>query len=215
MSDPLTYTSEGIDVQYDVKRCIHAAECVHGSPTVFDPKRKPWIDPSQADADAISATIMNCPTGALKFTRKDGGEEETPDAANSLSIQPNGPLFVRGDLQIETPDGEVILTDTRVALCRCGLSENKPFCDNSHLNAFEDDGTLGDHNASASADETVLRIILAANGPYLLRGPVSISSADDSIITTGKCALCRCGQSSNKPFCDGTHKAVGFEAAAA
>jgi len=213
MSHPLTYTSDVIDVQYDVKRCIHAAECVHGSPSVFDPERKPWVDPSQADAETTAQVIMSCPTGALKFTRKDGGEEEAPDVANSLSIEPNGPLYVRGDLQIETPDGEVVFTDTRVALCRCGLSENKPFCDNSHLNTFEDVGALGDHNVSASADETVLRIILAANGPYLLRGPVSFSAADGSEITSGKCALCRCGQSSNKPFCDGTHKEVGFEAA--
>ena len=212
MSHPRTYTSDAIDVQYDLKRCIHAAECVHGAPGVFDPKRKPWVDPSLADADAISAVIMSCPSGALKFTRKDGGAQEVAPDANTVAIQSNGPLFVHGDLQIETPDGEVVFTDTRVALCRCGLSENKPFCDNSHLDAFEHDGTLGDHNASASADEPALRIILAANGPYLFRGPVSLSAADGSEITTGKCALCRCGQSSNKPFCDGTHKEVGFEA---
>ena len=38
------YSSDGITVTYDAKRCIHAAECVHGVPEVFDPERKPWIN---------------------------------------------------------------------------------------------------------------------------------------------------------------------------
>ena len=207
-----TYTSDDLDVHFSPRRCIHAAECVHGRPEVFDPNQKPWIDPEQAGADAIAEVVVRCPTGALTFTRKDGGAEEATPTHNKVTIAAQGPLFARGDLRVETPDGEMLLEDTRVALCRCGLSKNKPFCDNSHLDQFEAGGQLGTHNATASNGETALQIILAENGPLLVRGPVTLTSADGATMETAKCALCRCGHSSNKPFCDGTHKTIGFEA---
>ncbi len=214
MSDLHAYPSANIDVQYDVKRCIHAGECVQGAPKVFDPKRQPWVDPSQAEASATADVVMRCPSGALHFSRNDGGSEETPDAVNTIAIQPDGPLFVRGDIRIETQDGEVILTDTRVALCRCGLSKNKPFCDNSHIDNFSDAASLGTISATEpSGDSRVLTVVPSGNGPLLFRGPVSITAADGSTSTTQKCALCRCGHSSNKPFCDGTHREVGFVSA--
>jgi CDGSH-type Zn-finger protein len=46
--------------------------------------------------------------------------------------RPNGPLFVRGLVRMVDEDGQLIREDTRLALCRCGASENKPFCDGSH-----------------------------------------------------------------------------------
>ena len=71
------YTSEAIDVSYDARRCIHAAECIRGLPAVFDTDRRPWILPTGASADAIAAVIENCPSGALHYTRRDGGARET------------------------------------------------------------------------------------------------------------------------------------------
>lgn len=136
-----TYTSEDIDVHFDPVRCIHAAECVHGRPEVFDADRKPWIDPAQAGAEAIAEVVVRCPSGALHFTRKDGGPEERVPMHNKVTVAVDGPLYVRGALRLETPGGEVVFEDTRVALCRCGLSEHKPFCDNSHLESgFSDAG---------------------------------------------------------------------------
>jgi CDGSH-type Zn-finger protein len=50
------------------------------------------------------------------------------------------------------------------------------------------------------------------NGPYLVKGPVTLVDAEGKAFTTSETfALCRCGQSSNKPFCDGTHGRVGFQ----
>lgn len=50
------------------------------------------------------------------------------------------------------------------------------------------------------------------NGPYLVKGDVEMVDAVGNAFETRKTiALCRCGQSSNKPFCDGTHRKVGFE----
>jgi CDGSH-type Zn-finger protein/uncharacterized Fe-S cluster protein YjdI len=208
-----TYESDDITVSYDVDRCIHAAECVRGLPNVFDPERRPWIDPDQAEAGAIADVIRQCPTGALQYRRKDDGPAEPTPEANTIRIAPDGPLYVRGDVTITTPDGDTVLTDTRVALCRCGLSGNKPFCDNSHEDGFTDAGELHDITlkGDASADDA-LEISLAPDGPLLVRGPVTIEGASDACAGS-KGALCRCGHSANKPFCDGSHNDVDFSTA--
>jgi uncharacterized Fe-S cluster protein YjdI len=127
------YTSDAIDVSYDAERCIHAAECVRGLPEVFDTSRRPWILPSGASADAIAAVIERCPTGALHYTRRDGGPAESPPNDATIAPVPGGPLYVRGLVQLRSADGSLLVEDTRMALCRCGRSENKPYCDNSHI----------------------------------------------------------------------------------
>jgi uncharacterized Fe-S cluster protein YjdI len=127
------YTSDAIDVSYDVDRCIHAAECVRGLPAVFDTDRRPWILPSAASADAIAAVIEKCPSGALHYTRRDGGAAEAPPEQTTITPVPGGPLYVRGLIQLRSADGSLLVEDTRVALCRCGQSQNKPYCDNSHI----------------------------------------------------------------------------------
>ena len=133
-----------------------------------------------------------------------------------MRIEPNGPLYLEGDLRLRLPDGE-LLEETRVALCRCGDSKNKPFCDNSHVEKrFEDPGhaaesKLGPRSSEAEAEGT-LTLTLAANGPVLMEGPVSVIGAAGESSEGGKGALCRCGASAVKPYCDGSHKAIGFEA---
>lgn len=59
-----------------------------------------------------------------------------------------------------------------------------------------------------------VRIKVRESGPYLVTGPVVVTDCDGKTYTidTGNVALCRCGQSSTKPFCDGTHKTCGFSA---
>jgi len=106
--------------------------CVRRLGGVFDPARRPWIDVDAADADAIAETVLTCPTGALHFRRLDGGAQEEPGGPPVVEPRPDGPLFVRGAVRIVDADGRVVREDTRVALCRCGASGNKPFCDGSH-----------------------------------------------------------------------------------
>jgi len=91
-----------------------------------------WVVVDAADADAVAAAIESCPTGALRYRRLDGGPQEQPPAETTVEPRQNGPLFVRGAVRIVDPDGRLIREATRVALCRCGASENKPFCDGSH-----------------------------------------------------------------------------------
>lgn len=134
-----TYDGDEATVTRDRERCIHARECVRGLPNVFDPERRPWIEPDNADPEAVEAVVMRCPTGALHLTR-DGETPETPPDENRISLSPNGPLLVRGDVELTDDDGETLLIDTRMALCRRGRSDNKPLCDGSHSEVgFETD----------------------------------------------------------------------------
>ena len=108
---------------------------------MFDPTARPWVEIEGADPDEIAETVLLCPTGALHFERLDDGPQEEPWEPTVVEPRANGPLFVRGRLSITTPDGEV-REDTRVALCRCGGSGNKPFCDNTHRTiGFRAEGT--------------------------------------------------------------------------
>ena len=58
-------------VSFDSALCKHAAECVHGLPSVFDTQRRPWIDPDGAPADEVEEVVGRCPSGALRFSRVD------------------------------------------------------------------------------------------------------------------------------------------------
>jgi CDGSH-type Zn-finger protein/uncharacterized Fe-S cluster protein YjdI len=206
------YTDDKIDISYEARRCIHAAECVHGLPVVFDTARRPWILPNAANSDAIAAVITKCPTGALHYTRRDGAPE-TPSEEATIVPMPDGPLYVRGCVQLRSADGKVIIEDMRMALCRCGQSNNKPFCDNSHRSSnFKD---LGDVANGSFVDKTetnhVLLITASANGPLQLDGQFVLRSARGVGQWDGTQAeLCRCGGSHSKPFCDGTHEEIGF-----
>ena len=126
------YANDVIEVHWEPRLCIHTRNCVEGLPGVFDPGARPWVDVDAGDADTIAATVLTCPTGALHFRRLDGGAQETASEGTTVEPRPNGPLFVRGRVRIVDPDGNLIREDTRVALCRCGASANKPFCDGSH-----------------------------------------------------------------------------------
>ena len=60
------------------------------------------------------------------------------------------------------------------------------------------------------------RIQTKKNGPYLVNGDFEIVDAEGNVFAvSGKCALCRCGGSVTKPFCDGTHTRIAFQAAEA
>jgi uncharacterized Fe-S cluster protein YjdI/CDGSH-type Zn-finger protein len=126
------YANDAIEVEWEPKLCIHTGNCFRGLPQVFKPQERPWVDVDAADPDAIAATVLSCPTGALHFRRLDGGRQEEQEAATTIEPRPDGPLFIRGRVRIVDADGCLIREDTRLALCRCGASGNKPFCDGSH-----------------------------------------------------------------------------------
>jgi len=138
-------------------------------------------------------------------------------SGNSIMVRPNGPLICKGDtaITLQKADGELILKDNEFALCRCGLSKKKPFCDGTHkTEGIEAAQTFSDNREEDINNiEADLVITVKNNSMYSVKGPVTIFSRDGlSKTTRTKAALCRCGHSENKPFCDGKHNKYGFNA---
>lgn len=211
----LTYDGDDIEVTYDIKRCIHAAKCVDGLPGVFNPDRKPWIEPDEASAEAVADVIETCPTGALQYEMKKNDRIETAPSHNRIALQKDGPVYMYGDIEVQDHEGNVVLNDTRFAFCRCGASGNKPACDNSHKKIdFEADTNADESKLPDPSDENSQKLIikLMQNGPAILEGTYTMESDSMEAKTSDKgVALCRCGASGTKPFCDGSHKAAGFK----
>lgn len=227
MDDRLhVFETPQIRVTWSRRRCIHAAECIRGLPEVFEPGRRPWVVPGNADPDEVAAVVRRCPTGALHYERLDGGANEPVPDRNWAIVQRGGPVCLKGDLTIERPGAEP-LRETRIGLCRCGASKFKPFCDGSHWQAgFRDRGELPEigftplpapepdaAGAAPAPPSGPVTVTPTANGPLVVEGPVEFLAGDGQTRRrVAKASLCRCGRSENKPFCDGSHRDAGFEA---
>lgn len=211
MSDSVqVYEGKEVRITFDGQRCIHMRRCVLGLPEVFRANVEgPWIDPDGAEADEIRALARRCPSGAITVEPLDGTPPERPPKRNVAYVVENGPLFMHADLHIDDEEPRI-----RATLCRCGASKSKPYCDGSHEGmGFHATGEPEASNDLASLDATgPLKIRSLKNGPLLLNGPLEIvrGGTGKTVRRTTKVALCRCGASKDKPFCDGTHAAIGF-----
>lgn len=202
--------TENIKVNFIAKRCIHARKCVMGLPDVFKPELKAgWILADNANVEELVDVIKSCPSGALTFERLDNGRVERHISIPTARLWENGPIEVRADITMDNDANK-----SRALLCRCGKSANKPYCDNSHIEA---DFKATSEPASFEGDTVEellgepLKISEAPNGPIILNGPVEvIASSGRSLARHTKTALCRCGASNNKPYCDGTHAKIDF-----
>lgn len=207
-----------------------------------------------------------------------------PETSNHTTIEvvKNGPYLIRGPSRLCDSRGEAVPARGTVALCRCGNSSKKPFCDGTHAktgfdgtrlaagptdNALQHQGkriTIHDNRALCAhagvctdnlpgvfrlgqepwieadgADaEAIVALIercpsgalsysidglhpasepreplvtVSKNGPYFVSGDLPLKADDNQPTCAGRYALCRCGASKNKPFCDGTHWAIGFD----
>lgn len=202
-----------VTIRFDARRCIHSRTCVLGHPEVYVPNVKgEWIHPDAASAEVVMHTALACPSGAIRVSHNDGSAtSDTPPVVNTVRVRENGPLAFEAELQI---NGQAQATP-RATLCRCGQSQNKPFCDGAHAAAgFTATGE------PAAKEFTALEV---RNGPLnaqpLKDGPLMVSGNLEVVSGTGrtvnkvtKAFLCRCGHSANKPYCDGSHKAAGFVA---
>ena len=206
-----TATGKSATIQFNGRLCIHARRCVLSQPTVFKANVEgPWIDPDAASAEALMYVALNCPSGAIRVSRHDGGANEISPMVNTILVRENGPLAINAEIVVAgAPIG------TRATLCRCGESKNKPYCDNSHIAAaFSATGEPTTTESAALAKrDGALSITPYPNGPLGVAGPVEIiSGTGHTVNRVERTALCRCGHSSNKPYCDGTHAKVGFVA---
>ena len=132
---------------------------------------------------------------------------------NRIKVRENGPLLCTGEIEVFSAEGDTLYQGDNVALCRCGASANKPFCDGSHRESgFAADGIVqGVESGELEDDGGPLTITVRNNAMLIARGAMEIASADNSVAAVrGKAALCRCGHSSKKPLCDSSHKTSGF-----
>lgn len=210
MSDTIQeYPGKKIVVRFDTSKCIHSRNCVLGNPQVFVPNAPgDWIQPDAASPEEIAALAHACPSGAITYGRLDGAEQERAPLVNVVRIRENGPLAVHADMEIEGHGACY-----RATLCRCGASQNKPFCDGSHTGAnFTATGEPESATSEALPERAgKLTIIPLADGPLQVEGNLEVCSGTGRTLNrTQKTWLCRCGASQNKPYCDGTHRKIGF-----
>lgn len=131
------YSNDEITVVWQPSKCIHSTICwkgENGLSQVFDPRKKPWVNMSGADSHTIMNKIDRCPSGALSYYKNDASEEK-PIVETETIIEPlvNGPLLVYGNVSIKKADGTEEKKSKLTAFCRCGASQNKPFCDGAHV----------------------------------------------------------------------------------
>ena len=134
------YSNADITVVWHPKKCIHSANCWRGLPKAFNPKEKPWITLDNVTSAEILEQVLKCPSGALSIKSEKSDSESVSENVDShssanlyteITILKNGPLQIKGSLSIKHKDGKEE-SQKEVYLCRCGQSENKPFCDGAH-----------------------------------------------------------------------------------
>ena len=206
---PKKYVGKEITVVFDSERCIHSRNCVLGLPNVFIANAEgPWIQPDNTNAEELKHHIRNCPSGALRYT--EAGAEEPLPKVNTVRVWENGPYSLNAEIEYPAQDCR-----TRATLCRCGASKTKPYCDCSHKEAgFTATGELDvrEFEALEQRDGKV-KLDPKPNGPLFLWGNLEVVTGTGKTIDKKvETHLCRCGGSSNKPYCDGTHAKIGFTA---
>jgi uncharacterized Fe-S cluster protein YjdI len=125
------YDKDGITIVWKPAKCIHSEICVRSLPRVYRPEEKPWIQPENATVEELQAQITRCPSGALSYENESTGNDKQM-STNEIKVIKGGPLMVKGSIQLEGADGDIQSLEGSNALCRCGASGRKPYCDGSH-----------------------------------------------------------------------------------
>ena len=138
------YVGKEITIHDNRKICSHAAECVNHLQSVFNLNARPWINPDEAKIEEIINTIRKCPSGALSYSI-DGIEYRDQNERKPLvTVSKDGPYLITGGIDligdnIQFAEG---FSKEHYTLCRCGASNNKPFCDGMHRTiSFKDNKT--------------------------------------------------------------------------
>ncbi|MDZ4806959.1 MAG: (4Fe-4S)-binding protein [Bacteroidota bacterium] len=145
--ETLKYTNDEVTVVWKPKVCIHSTICWKGLIEVFNPKERPWVKIDGATTEKIIEQVRQCPSGALSYyLNAEAITDEPSDKVVAESTQmmkadsyrvevtPNGPYLIKTQCLIVHSDGREETKTGTVALCRCGASGNKPYCDGSHGN---------------------------------------------------------------------------------
>ena len=134
----IAYVGKRITIFDNRAICAHAGHCTDGLAAVFRHHDTPWIEPDAAAVEEIVSVIRKCPSGALSYAIE-GIEAAPPQRPPMVTVTDNGPYELAGGIELEgirLGDGA---SREHYTLCRCGASNNKPFCDGSHWDAkFKD-----------------------------------------------------------------------------
>jgi CDGSH-type Zn-finger protein len=136
------YVGKEITIHDNRKICSHAAECVNNLQSVFNPNARPWINPDAAKIEEIINTIRKCPSGALSYSIDGVEYRDQNDRKPMVTVCKDGPYLIAGGIDllgdnIQFAEGS---SKEHYTLCRCGASNNKPFCDGMHRTiSFKDD----------------------------------------------------------------------------
>jgi len=160
----------------------------------------------QADVTPKQDEIPTDEKALDRWFREQRGNKRVPkrlDVPNEAMVTSGGPLKITGNLTLIDEDGTVTHAN-HLTLCRCGASRNKPICDDQHLDIeFLDNGNI--HKASDCMPikrPQTLTITCIKDGPLKFRGYLRVYNSKGQECLSMQGALCRCGQSTKKPFCD-------------
>jgi uncharacterized Fe-S cluster protein YjdI len=140
------YTNGEITVYWRPDKCIHATICYTQLIEVFNPRKRPWINMQGAPSKKIIEMVDKCPTDALTYRwNKDIESGNTSEPTKSVEPEPqkpieiqvmkDGPIVITGKIKLKDNDGKEYKTYSITSLCRCGYSNNQPFCDGTHRKA--------------------------------------------------------------------------------
>ncbi len=127
------YSNGKTTVVWEAEKCIHSAICAKGLPAVFQPRERPWVKIDAASTEAIINQVNQCPSGALRSYMNEEIDTASESEETKIEVMENGPLLVHGSLKVTLTDGSEATKNRRTAFCRCGASQNKPFCDGAHV----------------------------------------------------------------------------------
>ncbi len=123
------HAGNGFVMTDDKSLCWHAGFCVREYGHVWD-----LIDTANSaeETATIKEMIHACPSSRLQVHETSGGPSVEPELPQRIAILDDGPLYVQGRIPVEGSDGRIYEQLHRVSLCRCGASQNKPYCDGTH-----------------------------------------------------------------------------------
>jgi CDGSH-type Zn-finger protein len=147
----------------------------------------------------------------FKERQKNHGAPRMLEIPNETMISSGGPLQITGNITLVNEDGSVQYAN-HLTLCRCGHSNSKPICDEQHLDAeFLHSGKFSGISEVTPTDRpSKITVSIIKDGPITFRGRMKLHNQFGQECTKMRGSLCRCGQSANKPYCDGSHERSGF-----
>jgi CDGSH-type Zn-finger protein/truncated hemoglobin YjbI len=143
------YHGIGVTIADNRGTCAHSGFCTDRLPTVFRADQEPFVAPAGGRVDEIARAGLDCPSGALSATT-DGsdpvGRSDSPREP-AIEISQDGPYRVTGAVALLDRDGRAEARNEgasleHYSLCRCGKSQNKPFCSGMHWYADFHDPSL-------------------------------------------------------------------------